>query len=68
MKLVVLKIVVFVFLSSLLLGCKKAYTCRCKFDDTRNREFPIYNTKRGAKITCKRFVENGYISCVLLNK
>jgi hypothetical protein len=68
MKLVVIKIVVVVFLSSSLLGCKKTYTCSCKFDGKPNREFPIYNTKRGAKITCKRFVENGYISCALLSQ
>ncbi len=68
MKLVVIKIVVVVFLSTFLLSCKKTYTCSCNFDNTYNVEFPIYNTKRGAKITCKRFVENGYISCLLLSK
>lgn len=68
-KFVVLKVVVLVFISTLLLSCKKTYTCRCKYGYRIDKDFELYNTKRRAKITCKSILNNrGFDSCTLLSK
>lgn len=68
LKFVILKVVVLVFISMLLLSCKKTYTCRCKNYYKSDSDFELNNTKRRAKITCKNIAGRGFNSCTLLSK